>query len=80
MFQTTRYHEAYWNSYRLLESQLLRLSHSVCFDDDQVDVYSSEIAAVITPGGAGSFRRTPFLARLAAFCSIICGRIAATHR
>ena len=27
--------EMYWNSYRLLENQLIRLSHSICFDDDQ---------------------------------------------
>ena len=25
----------YWSSYKLLESQLLRLSHSICFDDKQ---------------------------------------------
>lgn len=40
-------HEAYWNSYRLLESQLLRLSHSICFDDNQIHVYSSELADII---------------------------------
>lgn len=39
--------EAYWNSYRLLESQLIRLSHSICFDDSQIDVYSSELADLI---------------------------------
>ena len=39
--------EAYWNSYRLLEQQLIKLSHSICFDDDQIDVYSSEIADII---------------------------------
>lgn len=47
MFLATKHHEAYWNSYRLLESQLLRLSHSICFDDDQIDVYSSELADII---------------------------------
>ena len=39
--------EAYWNSYRLLESQLLRLSHSIRFDDHQIHVYSSELADII---------------------------------
>ena len=39
--------EVYWNSYRLLESQLLRLSHSICFDDNQIHVYSSELADII---------------------------------
>lgn len=39
--------EAYWNSYRLLESQLIRLSHSICFDDNQIDVYSTELADII---------------------------------
>ena len=39
--------EAYWNSYRLLESQLLRLSHSIRFDDNQIHVYSSELADII---------------------------------
>ena len=34
-------------AYRLLESQLLRLSHSICFDDEQVNVYSSELADII---------------------------------
>ena len=47
MFLRKNNHEAYWNSYRLLESQLLRLSHSICFDDDQVNVYSSELADII---------------------------------
>lgn len=31
--------EAYWNSYRLLEQQLIKLSHSICFDDEQIGVY-----------------------------------------
>ena len=39
--------ESYWNSYRLLEDQLIRLSHSISFDDAQVDVYSSELADII---------------------------------
>lgn len=39
--------EMYWNSYRLLENQLIRLSHSICFDDDQIDVYSTELADII---------------------------------
>ena len=39
--------EAYWNSYRLLEGQLLRLSHSICFDDHQIHVYSTELADII---------------------------------
>ena len=47
MFLRKNNHEAYWNSYRLLESQLLRLSHSICFDDEQVNVYSSELADII---------------------------------
>ena len=47
MFLGKNHHEAYWNSYRLLESQLLRLSHSICFDDTQIDVYSSELADII---------------------------------
>lgn len=47
MFLSKKHHEAYWNSYRLLEGQLLRLSHSICFDDNQVDVYSSELADII---------------------------------
>ena len=37
----------YWSSYKLLESQLLRLSHSICFDDKQIHVYSSELADII---------------------------------
>lgn len=37
----------YWNSYRLLENQLIRLSHSICFDGDQIDVYSTELADII---------------------------------
>lgn len=47
MFLSKNHHEAYWNSYRLLESQLLRLSHSICFDDTQINVYSSELADII---------------------------------
>lgn len=47
MFLSRNNHEAYWNSYRLLESQLLRLSHSICFDDEQVNIYSSELADII---------------------------------
>ena len=39
--------EAYWNSYRLLEKQLIRISHSIYFDDEQIDVYSSELADII---------------------------------
>ena len=39
--------EAYWNSYRLLEKQLIRISHTICFDDEQIDVYSSELADII---------------------------------
>lgn len=39
--------ESYWNSYRLLEDQLIRLSHAISFDDVQVDVYSSELADII---------------------------------
>lgn len=47
MFLGKNNREAYWNSYRLLESQLLRLSHSICFDDTQINVYSSELADII---------------------------------
>lgn len=47
MFRNTKYHEAYWNSYRLLENQVLRLAHSICFDDTQINVYSSELADII---------------------------------
>lgn len=48
MFLSKKNHyEAYLNSYRLLESQLLRLSHSICFDDTQINVYSSELADII---------------------------------
>lgn len=47
MFLLNNMNEAYWNSYRLLESQLLRLSHSVCFDDNQVNVYSPELADIV---------------------------------
>lgn len=39
--------EAYWNSYKLLESQLIKLSHSISFDDKQINVYSSELADII---------------------------------
>jgi len=47
MFLNKYSSEAYWNSYRLLESQLIRLSHAICFDDIQVGVYSSELADII---------------------------------
>ena len=47
MFLGRKTHEAYWNSYRLLESQLLRLSHSIWFNDEQINVYSSELADII---------------------------------
>jgi len=47
MFHNGNTREAYWNSYRLLESQLLRLSHSIHFDDNQINVYSSELADII---------------------------------
>ena len=47
MFLGKNHHEAYWNSYRLLESQLLTLSHSICFDDTQINVYSSELADIV---------------------------------
>lgn len=47
MFLHPNSHEAYWNSYRLLENQLLRLSHSISFDDNQINVYSSELADII---------------------------------
>ena len=47
MFRGKNHQEAYWNSYRLLESQLLRISHSICFDDAQINVYSSELADII---------------------------------
>ena len=48
MFLTSkRTDEAYWNSYKLLEKQLIKLSHSICFDDEQIEVYSSEIADII---------------------------------
>lgn len=47
MFLGRNHREAYWNSYRLLEGHLLRLSHSVCFDDTQISVYSSELADII---------------------------------
>lgn len=47
MFLRKNTHEAYWNSFRLLENQLLRLSHSISFDDDQINVYSSELADII---------------------------------
>ena len=39
MFLTSkRTDEAYWNSYKLLEKQLIKLSHSICFDDEQIEV------------------------------------------
>lgn len=47
MFIRRNAHEAYWKSYRLLESELLKLSHSVCFDDNQINVYSTELADII---------------------------------
>lgn len=47
MFRRKNLQEAYWNSYRLLESQLLRISHSICFDDQQINVYSAELADII---------------------------------
>ena len=47
MFLLNHMNEAYWNSYRLLEHQLLRLSHSICFDDNQVNVYSSELSDIV---------------------------------
>lgn len=47
MFLSKNTGEAYWNSYRLLEKQLIRLSHSICFDDDQIEVYSPELADII---------------------------------
>lgn len=47
MFIRRNAHEAYWKSYRLLESELLKLSHSVYFDDNQINVYSSELADII---------------------------------
>lgn len=43
----TKTHKAYWDSYKLLESQLLRLSHSIYFDDAQIHVYSSELADIV---------------------------------
>lgn len=39
--------EAYWKSYRLLEDELIRLSHSIAFDDEQINVYSTELADII---------------------------------
>lgn len=48
MFLGTSSGESYWNSYRLLESELIRLSHAIRFDDTQVDVYSSELADIIS--------------------------------
>ena len=47
MFLAKDVGESYWNSYRLLEDQLIRLSHSICFDDAQAEVYSSELADII---------------------------------
>ena len=39
--------ESYWKSYRLLEDELIRLSHSIAFDDQQINVYSTELADII---------------------------------
>lgn len=47
MFLNRNTCETYWNSYRQLEKQLLRLSHSISFDDNQITVYSSELADII---------------------------------
>ena len=33
--------EAYWNSYRLLEKQLIRISHSIYFDDEQIYAFTT---------------------------------------
>lgn len=47
MFLSKSSGESYWSSYRLLENQLVRISHSISFDDNQMDVYSSELADII---------------------------------
>ena len=47
MFLSNNNSEIYWNSYKLLENRLLELSHSIRFDDQQINVYSTEIADII---------------------------------
>ena len=47
MFLSNNKSEIYWNSYRLLENRLLELSHSIRFDDQQINVHSTEIADII---------------------------------
>ena len=38
---------AYWSTYKRIEQEVLELSHSVCFDDNQLKVYSNEILDLI---------------------------------
>lgn len=47
MFLSNNKSEIYWSSYKLLENRLLELSHTICFDDKQINVYSTEIADMI---------------------------------
>ncbi|MCL2848092.1 MAG: hypothetical protein FWE13_05035 [Firmicutes bacterium] len=36
--------DLYWTSYKSFEKRIIELSHSICFDDEQLNVYSAEIA------------------------------------
>lgn len=38
---------AYWSTYKRIEQEVLELSHSICFDDNQLEVYSNEILDLI---------------------------------
>lgn len=43
----SRWDNPYWGSYRQIEKRLIELSHTIYIDDDQLNVYSSEIADMI---------------------------------
>ena len=38
---------AYWSTYKRIEQEVLELSHSICFDDNQLKVYSNGILDLI---------------------------------
>ncbi len=38
---------AYWSTYKRIEQEVLELSHSICFDDVQLNVYSNEILDLV---------------------------------
>ena len=46
-YSNSKTSEVYWSSYRILENKLIRLAHSITFDDEQIDVYSPELADII---------------------------------